>query len=315
MMSAYAIAAIVVVLAWWASTGAVLRVVWLDRSTHRICFAVASALAVAGLFGVYLSRGEATARGAYVAFASALAIWAWHELSFLLGYVTGPRKGPCPDASGLRRFVYATEAVIHHEVALAATFAGIVGLTWGAENRVATSTFAVLWVMRLSAKFNVFLGVRNLSEEFVPPHLRYLASYFRRAPFNPLLPVSVLVGGGVVAHLAQSAVSTDHAAVAVGQSMVATLLGLAVLEHLFLAFPIPDAWLWRWALPEDTTFTNPKATALPALLPQVDPGRTYARHDLDVGLTWLGSQVLRWTHPGTPGREPSPAGEGSDNGR
>ena len=30
--------------------------------------------------------------------------------------------------------------------------------------------------MRTSAKLNLFLGVRNLSEEFLPPHLAYLAA-------------------------------------------------------------------------------------------------------------------------------------------
>ena len=35
-------------------------------------------------------------------------------------------------------------------------------------NQVATWTFALLWVMRLSAKFNLFLGVRNRGEEFGP---------------------------------------------------------------------------------------------------------------------------------------------------
>ncbi len=29
--------------------------------------------------------------------------------------------------------------------------------------------------MRMSAKLNVFLGVRNLSVELLPPHLAYLA--------------------------------------------------------------------------------------------------------------------------------------------
>jgi putative photosynthetic complex assembly protein 2 len=43
-------------------------------------------------------------------------------------------------------------------------------------NQVGTGTFAVLWVMRISAKLNLFLGVRNLSEELLPPHLAYLGA-------------------------------------------------------------------------------------------------------------------------------------------
>ena len=102
-----------------------------------------------------------------------IALWGWHELAFLLGRVTGPRRGPCPPGlEGWARFRAATEAVIHHELALAATMAAVVALSWNASNQVAVWTFAVLWLMRLSAKFDVFLGVQNLSQDFVPPHLK-----------------------------------------------------------------------------------------------------------------------------------------------
>ncbi len=32
--------------------------------------------------------------------------------------------------------------------------------------------------MNLSARLNLFLGVRNLHAEFLPEHLRYLGSFF-----------------------------------------------------------------------------------------------------------------------------------------
>ena len=32
--------------------------------------------------------------------------------------------------------------------------------------------------------------------------------------------------------------------------MLATFLALAIIEHLFLVFPVSDAALWRWAMPE-----------------------------------------------------------------
>ena len=38
--------------------------------------------------------------------------------------------------------------------------------------------------MRQSAKLNVFLGVRNLNADFLPDHLKYLQTYFVRAPMN-----------------------------------------------------------------------------------------------------------------------------------
>jgi putative photosynthetic complex assembly protein 2 len=65
---------------------------------------------------------------------------------------------------------------------------------------------------------------------------------------NPLMPVSVLAGGFVVFRLALAACSADASAfVVVGDTLLATILGLAVLEHVFLAVPVPDAVLWRWA--------------------------------------------------------------------
>jgi putative photosynthetic complex assembly protein 2 len=103
--------------------------------------------------------------------------------------------------------------------------------------------------MRLSAKFNVFLGVRNLTEQFVPAHLRYMLGYFRRARMNPLMPVSIVVASAVVARLLGHALTADATPfVVVGRTLVATLLGLAVVEHAFLAVPVPDAVLWRWAI-------------------------------------------------------------------
>jgi putative photosynthetic complex assembly protein 2 len=197
-----------------------------------------------------------------VGFASALAVWGWHELTFLLGMVTGPRKTDCPpEARGWTRFACATLVVIHHEVALAATVLALAALTWGAPNQVGTQTFLVLWVMRLSAKLNVFLGVRNLTEQFVPEHLRYLRTYFRRARMNPLMPLSILAASFVVYRLAAAACSPDALAFeAVGHALVATILALAVLEHAFLALPLPDAVLWRWAIQTKRSLPQPAPT-------------------------------------------------------
>ncbi len=249
-MSDHALAAVFVLMVWWLSTGVVLLMVWLRRSTFRLSLMATSALALAGLIGLTVSSRLESRAAAYAAFLCALAVWAWHELTFLLGVVTGPRKEGCPpDALGWRRFRYATQAVIHHEIAKAATLVAMVALTWKAPNQIGTWTFVVLWAMRLSAQFNVFLGVRNLSHEFIPKHLRYLLSYFRKAPLNPLMPVSILVGCTVVGLLVAEAIAPDASAfVLVGRTLIGTLLALAVVEHLFLALPVPDALLWRWVL-------------------------------------------------------------------
>jgi putative photosynthetic complex assembly protein 2 len=260
-MTDHALAALFVLVVWWFSTGAILWVDGLPRWTFRFSLAGATVLALGALYGLLATSRTPTTGAAYLAFTCALGVWGWHELAFLLGVVTGPRKEPCPpDARGWRRFVYATAAIIHHEVALAATLLLIAALTWGEPNQVGTLTFLVLWVMRLSAKVNVFLGVRNLATEFIPEHLRYLLSYFRRAKLNPLMPFSLVVGTAVVVRFVAEATDGEATAfVLVGKTLLATILGLAVIEHLFLALPVPDALLWRWAL------------RTPAPLPQPQP--------------------------------------------
>jgi putative photosynthetic complex assembly protein 2 len=249
-MTDYVLAALFVLVAWWFSTGAILLIDGLPRSTFRFSLVGMSLLALGGLYGLYWSSRFPSKFAAYQAFTYGLVVWAWHELTFLLGIITGPRKEPCPpDARGWPRFFYATAAIIHHEVALALTLLAVVALTWGAPNQVGTWTFLVLWVMRLSAKFNVFLGVRNLATDFIPEHLRYLLSYFRKARLNPLMPVSLVVASLVVVHLISQARSADATVfVLVGRTLVATILGMAVVEHLFLTLPVPDALLWRWAM-------------------------------------------------------------------
>jgi putative photosynthetic complex assembly protein 2 len=148
---------------------------------------------------------------------------------------------------GWGRFLQASQAVLFHEVLIAASGLIVAFATWSAPNRVAYWTFVILWVMRLSAKLNLFLGVRNLGEEFLPPRLRYLASYFTRKPMNALFPVSVTLGTLVTAVLAMRTVSPD-ATEAVGSALLASLLGLAVLEHWFMVLPISTTALWEWGM-------------------------------------------------------------------
>jgi len=107
----------------------------------------------------------------------------------------------------------------------------------------------ILWAMRLSAKLNVFLGVPNLAEEFLPEHLHCLKSFLTKKPMNLLFPVSVTVSTLIAALLVQGALAAEAGAFqATGLTLLAVLLALAILEHWFLVLPLPDAALWSWAL-------------------------------------------------------------------
>jgi putative photosynthetic complex assembly protein 2 len=235
---------------WWFSTGLVLLLDSLPRKTFRWSLLISSLLAIAALAALHRTSQQTSLANAYCAFTCALLIWGWHELTFLTGVITGPRRHALPaHVTGWPRFVASVQAILWHELAILAVGLLIVALTWGAPNQVGTTTFLVLWVMRISAKLNLFFGVRNLSENFLPAHLAYMASFFRRRRMNALLPFSV-VGGGIVAGMLITAAGAQTAlpAAAVGSALVATLLVLAVIEHLLLVLPIPATLLWRWAM-------------------------------------------------------------------
>jgi putative photosynthetic complex assembly protein 2 len=235
---------------WWFSTGAVLYVIGLPRSTAARSMVVATAVLAAALYGIGISAMDASVTGAYIAFTCAILVWGWHEMSFLMGFVTGPRRTEMPKSvDGIGRLGPAIETVIYHEIAIFLTVIALVALTWNAPNQVGLWTFVILWLMRLSAKINVFLGVPNLTEEFLPPHLTYLKTYFGRRPMNLFFPLSVTVSTAITVLLVAAAL---HPAISeyatVGMTFLATLMALAVLEHWFLVLPIPAADMWAWGL-------------------------------------------------------------------
>jgi putative photosynthetic complex assembly protein 2 len=238
------------VLVWWASTGAILYLDGLPRRTFPWTMAATSGVAVLALWGLWYSSGRTTVAGAYCGFACAILVWAWQEVAFLLGYVTGPRRGPCPPGlAGWARARAAFQTVAHHELALVALALAVVAVTWERPNQTGPWTYAVLWAMRQSAKLNVFLGVRNLNADFLPEHLRYLQTYFVRAPMNALFPVSMAAATLVAIPLWQAVLAPGASPFALASgALVASLLTLAIVEHALLVLPVPAERLWSWGL-------------------------------------------------------------------
>jgi putative photosynthetic complex assembly protein 2 len=236
--------------AWWFSTGIILYLDGLPPRTFAWTMRGATLLLGAALWGLVHTRHDLSAAGAYCAFTCALLVWAWQEVAFLLGVVTGPRRTACPPgARGWRRTGFALQAVLYHEFALIVLALAVLACVGPGANRVGVWTYMVLWAMRQSAKLNVFLGVRNLGESFLPDHLAYLKSYFQRRPMNVLFPFSVtLATGAAVAvwwHLLEAGPgATDTVALA----LIGTLLALGALEHWLLVLPLPTEALWRWGL-------------------------------------------------------------------
>jgi putative photosynthetic complex assembly protein 2 len=250
MVNSVILAIAYTVFIWWFSTGVILYLNGLPRWTFKWTMAAATVVLVAALIALGVSSRVEAPWAAYCAFTSAVLVWAWQEIGFLLGWVTGSRKSDCPtDAKGWRKFGLAAETILHHELALVMLALLVWWVTRDGPNQIGFWTYLVLWAMRQSAKLNVYFGVRNLNEEFLPRHLQYLHTYFTRRAINPFLPVSVLLACVAVAPLWRGVVVAPVAGFdAVGMTLVATLLSLAILEHLFLVLPLPFENLWRWGL-------------------------------------------------------------------
>jgi putative photosynthetic complex assembly protein 2 len=235
---------------WWFGTGVVLLLDNLPRSRLVPTLATASLIALGALVLLATTADDTSVASAYVAFTCGVLVWSWMELTFLTGALTGPRRHACvPGCTGAKHFGHALAAIAYHELAIAAGALAVYLATAGAPNRVGFWTYLVLWVMRQSAKLNLHFGVRNLSEEFLPPRLRYMTSYFRRRPINLLFPFSVSAASVVGVLLVREIGTAGAAAFDVaGLTLVATLLWLAVLEHWLLVLPLPTSALWRWSL-------------------------------------------------------------------
>lgn len=247
-MIEFALPPLVAVLAWWLGTGIVMLLDGLPRDTFRLTLGIATLLAGAALVCIARSATQGTEGAAYAGFVCAVLVWGWHELTFLTGWLTGPRRTPCSAPHhGPTRLREAVLAILWHELAILGTLALIAALTWREGNRVALATFTLLWVMRLSAKLNLFLGVRNLGEPFLPEHLRYLPSYFRRRAMNALLPLVLLAGVAAVVALVAEAMAS-HGGTRTGHLLVASMLTLALFEHLLMVLPWQGTALWRWAM-------------------------------------------------------------------
>lgn len=264
---------------WWFSTGIVLLLDNLCRRTFRWSLIAATILFAISLHRLWAGAADTSEAGVYATFTYAIIAWAWQEMSFFMGAVTGPRRtGAAPDATLAARFRQGFAASLWHEVAIAATVTLIVWSTWGAPNQVGTWTFLLLWLMRTSGKLNVVLGVLNLGEDFLPAHLRYHITFMARRPINPLMPISLTLGTVGTVLLGRAALAAPTLDQAAGLTFLTAILALAVVEHWFLILPLPFARLWACSLRFTPGHSKNKAAiraaplgrpsyGLPALLP------------------------------------------------
>lgn len=249
-MAQYGWPVLFVILLWWFSTGAVL---WLSmRPRHKLPLGLLSITIVAaiGFASATIAANSAQTWAPYVGFASALAIWAWVEFTFLTGLITGPRTKTCPqNISEPVRFRLAFRTISRHEFALLIALLAVFLITYAGTDHTAVLTFLTLWVMRVSAKLTIFSGVPAFSKEIMPESIRHLHSYFREDRIGPVFWFSTLVCTlllcGALYALAFGLVPPDRVAQAV---LLTTLVALAAFEHWMMVLPFEETALWKWAI-------------------------------------------------------------------
>lgn len=253
---------------WWFTTGLIIVVYGRSPLLVRLYFGGATVALLAALVGLVAIRTQVTSTAVYLAFTCGVVIWGWQTASYYLGYITGPKQ---PEATAVPatqygRFLLAAKASIYHELLAALTALLLVGLTWGQPNRWGLWVYLAMWLMHLSAKLNVFFGVRNFRIDFLPPHLHHLDALLNKRSSNPLLPVSVLLATSVALLLLYRAIMpTAVPTQTVGSLLVATMLALGMLEHLLLVLPVPVA-IWGWGvrpLADDTADERRVASSEP----------------------------------------------------
>jgi len=258
-MLTFAAIAFVIVL-WSVSTAVIFYLDSLPLSTFKYSMAAATLLLLACAVSIILLRKTHTDLAVAASFAAGLISWGWTEMALYMGYIIGPRKVRCADGcTGVHHFGHAVSANLWHELVVIA-FAIAIYLS---GSQTALWAYGMLWLMHLSARLNVFLGVRNVSVEFVPDHMEVLKGFLRRKPMNALFPFSCLGLIALTAYLISLPQTFEV-------SMAATLSAIGLLEHVFLMLPLPIEKLFAWSLSRRAKTKPPETqshhTAVGALL-------------------------------------------------
>jgi len=248
---------LIVIAAWWIGTGLVL---YLQQRIERTPTALVLTLICVSSVSLAMMIVGATGTQAwhsYLGFISAICLWGCIELSYYTGLIGGVHTRPCPaGCDTAKRFRLALGTSIWHEISVLFVGGLVITLLFKAENPAGLYTFVVLWLMRWSAKLNLFFGVPNFNTDWFPARLAYAHSYIRRATITAFFPVSVILASVVATNLISTAL-TQPADQALMTMLPGVLLMLAILEHLFMALPIADNALWDRIFTRDTEADEP----------------------------------------------------------
>ncbi len=235
-------AAAFVLLMWCVFTAVIFYLDSLPTRTFKWSMAAATVVLLGCAIAILVFKDDSSTFAIAASFAAGLLVWGWTEMALYMGFVTGPRKTRCVEGcSGAAHFGHAVNANLWHEIVVI-VFAAAIYLS---GNDTALWCFVMLWLMHLSARLNVFLGVRNVSAEFVPDHMDVLKGFLRKRKMNPLFPFSFAGLTALTIYLAALPQTFEI-------SMAAILAAIGLLEHILLMLPLPAEKLWTWSLSKKT---------------------------------------------------------------
>ena len=218
---------------WWAATGVTLA---MQRSavTSMASVFVATIFAAIGLLMIFSAREHATVRGARISFLGSALVWWWCSTIFYAGFGIRIRDGIEAGSRTFTLALQAIEATVRPDLLGVLMLATVGALVWRKLNRTAFWTLLIFWGTLQTAKLNVFMGVRNSGVDWLPDHLAGLSQFFGPPANSLLLPVTIaMLAVGFVATAAQSFIALSafrkHML-----AMLSFLLGLALVEHVFL---------------------------------------------------------------------------------
>ncbi|NBT39125.1 MAG: DUF3623 family protein [Alphaproteobacteria bacterium] len=242
---------------WWFFTGCIMLAVrFADRrggNAHFMLWVTAAPFIGVGFYCVAYSLDTTTVLSSYIGFIGALLVWGWLELGFLTGVVTGEHDHHAQAPRSVARqsnLMGAVKALMYHEISLLLGLLLLLAMSHEARNHIAVYTYAILFVARIGAKLNLFFGVPRINKQFIPARLLHLKGFLHEGPISIAFPIVITALTGLLVLLLFALWRAEEQGVIVAHALLASLAGLALLEHWLMVVPLPDAKLWQWMLPE-----------------------------------------------------------------
>ena len=256
------LAIIFTIFIWWFSTGIILyairRVDYSSKISHKAFTFYCTPLLLIGMVGFIWTLNGSSTLDIYLSFVSSLFIWGWFEIAFLSGVITGKNKKKCDNKTmGWERFNLAWNTINYSELSLLVVTVIMYFLVKDSLNFFGFLTFVTLYLARVSAKINFFVGVPYINFEFFPKPIAHMKSFFKIKPPSFFWIISAAIMLYLVILWGQNAFNENFDQhIKIGFLLISSLTFLALFEHLCMVIPLTETRLWLWMLPKKSKNEN-----------------------------------------------------------